>query len=108
MTSPKINLDTLSLDELEKLHKDVAAAIKSYQQRKKDEAKAVLEKKAQELGFTLDEFLDDTKKKSKPKKISPKYADPSDPSQTWSGRGRKPRWVETYLAQGKTLEDLRI
>lgn len=34
----------------------------------------------------------------------PRYR--SEKGQTWSGRGRKPRWVVEALAAGKTLEDL--
>lgn len=37
-----------------------------------------------------------------------KYANPADPKQTWSGRGKKPVWVSECLAQGKTLADLEI
>jgi DNA-binding protein H-NS len=29
-------------------------------------------------------------------------------SNLWSGRGRKPKWVEEHLAKGKTLDDLLI
>lgn len=27
---------------------------------------------------------------------------------TWTGRGRKPKWLEDYLSQGGNLETLRI
>lgn len=37
-----------------------------------------------------------------------KYRNSIDPSQTWSGKGRKPEWVNTYLANGGELENLRI
>ena len=35
-----------------------------------------------------------------------KYAHPENPSQTWSGRGRRPRWVTEQIESGKSLEDL--
>ncbi|HSD36114.1 MAG TPA: ParB/RepB/Spo0J family partition protein [Rhodocyclaceae bacterium] len=35
------------------------------------------------------------------------YTNPSDASQTWTGRGRKPAWVEMFLADGGTLDELR-
>lgn len=42
-------------------------------------------------------------------KASPvKYQNPSDPTQTWSGRGKKPVWVAACLAEGKTLADIEI
>jgi DNA-binding protein H-NS len=37
-----------------------------------------------------------------------KYRNPDDPSETWSGRGRPPKWVQAALDQGQTLEDLAI
>lgn len=38
--------------------------------------------------------------------IAPKYRD--DAGNTWTGRGSRPRWVQAALAEGKTLDDLRI
>ncbi len=40
--------------------------------------------------------------------VPPKYRNPNDPSQTWTGRGRQPRWVAELLSQGYTLEQLKI
>ena len=42
------------------------------------------------------------------KAVAPKYANPADTSQTWTGRGRKPQWVQAALDAGKSLEDLAI
>lgn len=45
-----------------------------------------------------------------PKKriVQPKYADPNNPEQTWSGRGRKPAWVQELLDSGAKLEDFTV
>ena len=43
-----------------------------------------------------------------PSKVPAKYKNPNDPSKTWTGRGRKPKWVEELLEKGKTLESLAI
>jgi DNA-binding protein H-NS len=42
------------------------------------------------------------------RKVQPKYRNPENESETWSGRGRKPRWVEMALAHDRKLEDLAI
>ena len=34
------------------------------------------------------------------------YRNPADPDTTWSGRGKKPLWVETWISSGRRLEDL--
>ena len=41
-------------------------------------------------------------------KVAPKYRNPDDPSETWTGRGRKPKWVQAALDAGKSLESLTI
>jgi DNA-binding protein H-NS len=40
--------------------------------------------------------------------VKPKYRNPADPSQTWSGRGAAPQWVADRLAAGGKKEDLAI
>ena len=40
--------------------------------------------------------------------VVPKFVNPDDPSQVWSGRGKRPQWVTEKLASGLTLEDLSI
>jgi DNA-binding protein H-NS len=41
-------------------------------------------------------------------KVSPKYRNPAKPSETWSGRGKQPKWVIAQLQAGKTLDDLAV
>ena len=38
--------------------------------------------------------------------VLPKYRNPDDPWQTWTGRGKAPLWVNKMLTAGKTLDDL--
>jgi DNA-binding protein H-NS len=40
--------------------------------------------------------------------VLPKYRNPKKPSETWSGRGRQPRWVQVQLSSGRHLADLLI
>lgn len=40
--------------------------------------------------------------------VLPKYRNPNDPSETWSGRGKQPRWLKAQLRAGKKLSDLLI
>jgi DNA-binding protein H-NS len=41
-------------------------------------------------------------------KILPKYRNPSSLSETWSGRGKQPRWLVSALSRGHKIEDFRI
>ena len=40
--------------------------------------------------------------------VAPKYRNPADPAQTWSGRGKRPRWFNDALKAGKKEKDLAI
>ena len=48
------------------------------------------------------------KRASKRAKVAPKYRNPADHAQTWSGRGRQPRWFKAALRKGKTERSLLI
>ena len=41
-------------------------------------------------------------------KVPPKYRNPERPSETWSGRGKQPRWVRAHLRSGMKVDDLLI
>ena len=41
-------------------------------------------------------------------KVYPKYRNPAEPSETWAGRGKKPRWLSAQLQLGKQIDDFRI
>jgi len=103
-----MDLNALSLAELKKLQDDVAVAIFNYEKRKKAEALAAVEEAARAAGFSLKELLSDEKLTKGKTKAAQKYANPADPTQTWTGRGRKPKWVEELLASGKSLDDAAI
>src|ERR1700694_4272038 len=40
--------------------------------------------------------------------VFPKYKNPAQPSETWAGRGKQPRWLSAQLRSGKKLDDFRI
>lgn len=40
--------------------------------------------------------------------VAPKYRNPDNPSETWAGRGLKPRWLAAALKAGGKLEDFAI
>jgi DNA-binding protein H-NS len=40
--------------------------------------------------------------------VAPKYRNPENPTETWAGRGLKPRWLTAAIKGGKKLEDFAI
>jgi len=41
-------------------------------------------------------------------KVLPKYCNPQAPSETWSGRGKRPRWLVAALETGHRLDEFKI
>ncbi|AWB50036.1 transcriptional regulator [Gemmobacter aquarius] len=103
----ELNTNEMSLKELKDLQSQVNRAIASFEDRKKKHALAELEEKAREMGFSLAELTGATV----PRKRAPasaKYANPANSGETWSGRGRKPRWFDAALKSGKRPEDMAL
>lgn len=101
------DLNSMSLKELKDLQGQVARAIANFEDRKKKQALAELEEKAREMGFSLAE-LTGTSAPRKRAPASAKYANPANKADTWSGRGRKPRWFADALKAGKKPEDMAV
>jgi DNA-binding protein H-NS len=40
--------------------------------------------------------------------LQAKYRNPDRPSETWAGRGKKPRWLVAQLRLGRRIDDFRI
>lgn len=102
-----LNLNSLSLKELKDLQSQVSRAIATFEDRRKREALSELEEKARELGFSLAELTGTTVTRKRTPATA-KYANPANKAETWSGRGRKPRWFEAALKAGKSPEDLAV
>jgi len=47
-------------------------------------------------------------KASKSPAIAPKYRNPSNADETWSGRGKPPRWMSALLSEGKSKDEFLI
>lgn len=102
-----IDLSKLTLRELQKLSADVTKAINEFEQRKKREVLDEMRDVAQKHGFQLSDLLESNIKATR-RSATPKFANPNNPSEKWSGRGRQPKWVNAAIAEGKTLSDLEI
>jgi DNA-binding protein H-NS len=103
-----LDLENMSLKELRDLRTKVDRSIAGFEDRKRRAAMAALEEAAREHGFSLTELTGAKPARRSGGKVAPKYANPADASQTWTGRGRRPIWVQAALDSGKTLNDLEI
>ena len=104
-----MELNNLSLDELKKLQKDIDHAIASFEARRIAAARAELEARAKELGVTLNQVMGGDGAKNRKAPLPVKYRNPNNSEETWSGRGRKPRWLAVALTSTDTkLEDFAV
>ena len=102
-----MDLHKMSLKDLRELQTQVGKAITGFEERRKKDALAELEDKAKAMGFTLSDLMAATQTKKRAAAV-PKYANPANRSDTWSGRGRKPRWFVAALDAGKEPESMEV
>ncbi|OBY24613.1 H-NS histone family protein [Leisingera sp. JC1] len=105
-----IDLTGLNASELEVLAKKIEARKAEVEKEAKQNAYAEMLAVAEKHGVSFEEViaLHGGKGRKSGTKAPAKYANPHDPAQTWSGRGRKPSWVHEALQAGKSIEDLEI
>jgi DNA-binding protein H-NS len=98
-----MNLKSMSLDRLAKLQGQVEAALvaKVADQRRTLESELSKISRFQVGGKSGRGGL-------KGSSVAPKYRNPENATETWAGRGLKPRWLAAALKSGKKLEDFAI
>src|ERR1700758_4409741 len=107
----KLELEAMDFDELWLLHEQLTQILSE----KIGAEKLELEKRLAQLNRAepLGEDKTPEKRTDRPArrkypKVLPKYCNPSAPDETWSGRGKQPRWLVAALQSGHRLEEFRI
>jgi DNA-binding protein H-NS len=106
----RLNLVAMDFDELWLLHEELTKILAE----KIGAEKHKLEKRLAQLSRQVNEKSpvpkrpDGDRPKRKYPKVLPKYFNPSAPFQTWSGRGKQPRWFIAALGSGQKPDDLLI
>jgi DNA-binding protein H-NS len=59
-------------------------------------------------GYTFEDIFGGARKAKRTGSVAPKYRNPGNPAQTWSGRGKRPHWFNDALKAGKKEKDLAI
>jgi DNA-binding protein H-NS len=97
------DLNSMSVDELwslyEFVHLELARRISAEKER--------LDQKLRQLGLGAEPHKMGQARRPYPK-VFPKYKNPANPSETWAGRGKKPRWLTAQIKSGKQIDDFRI
>jgi DNA-binding protein H-NS len=103
------DFDLMSIDELWSLHEKLATSLAA----RLNAEKALLEARLKQLNQqrpserqAKTSVLNDERRPYPA--VVPKYRNPDDASETWSGRGKQPRWLVALLKTGKQIEEFRI
>src|ERR1035437_1864950 len=108
-----LDLKGMSLDELWTLHERISSLLSARIVAEKQE----LEKRLVQLNRGKDareavveltsNEVDRPRQRRKYPRVFPKYQNPSAPEETWSGRGKQPRWLVSALKAGSNIEDFK-
>ncbi|MFM8444983.1 MAG: H-NS family nucleoid-associated regulatory protein [Methylococcus sp.] len=103
------DLETLSEAELANMIANAQRALKERQSSKRKEVIAKMREMAASIGVNI-EIIEGEKPVTGRRggKVAPKYRNPHDPEQTWTGRGMKPRWLQALMDQGHEPSEFQI
>jgi len=108
----KFNLSSLSMDELWALHEEVGNILSEKITSEKRELEQRLAKLNSGIMGKINrpdpQAAERGSARRKYPPVLPKFQNPSDPSETWAGRGKQPRWLVLQLKAGKKMNDFLI
>lgn len=105
------DISQLSVEELKRLQEEAEALIASKKDEAVEDAYQQITAIAEKVGLTIEQILEygaSKRKKSVRKAVEPRYRSKANPSDTWTGRGKQPRWLVAELDKGAKLEDFLI
>ena len=100
-----IDVKDMSADEIKNQIILMEQALVEKEHQKKIDCLNELHEVCSRYGFNLEDLTSEVSKKSK---VAIKYRNPSNPAQTWTGRGRQPRWLSELIADGSDIDDCRV
>lgn len=98
-------INRLSLKEINSLEAKLAEAKVEAEERAKTELKEKIAALIEDSGLTIHEIYNIKPSK---KKLAIRFMNPEDRTQTWVGRGPRPRWLAEKLAKGARLADFEV
>ena len=112
MSTKKLDLEAMSVDDLWLLHEKISRILSARitsEKRELENRLAILNRGRDviEGGDALKPYHSSDKARRKYPRVVPKYRNPQT-SETWSGRGKQPRWLAAAIKTGRKIEDFRI
>jgi DNA-binding protein H-NS len=112
--SKKLNLAAMSIDEMWQLHEEISQLLSVRLTSEKRELEKRLAQLRREKDMPQSQPESSRSSKDAPRerrkypRVFPKYRNPDEPSETWSGRGKQPRWLTAALKTGHKIEEFVI
>ena len=109
----KLDLDGMTLDELWSFHEQISAVLSKriIAEKRQLEDRLIQLNRGTAAAVSADLNSSKPNRKSPRRqypRVFPKYQNPAMPHETWSGRGKQPRWLVSALKAGHTIEDFKI
>lgn len=101
-------LEKMTIKDLKELRLRVDSAIVARQADERNSLREKFRAMAEESGLSLNEILGGSGRGGKGKTVAAKFANPANPEETWTGRGRQPRWLVAKLKSGARIDDFRL
>jgi DNA-binding protein H-NS len=101
-------LEGLSENELQDIIENAEKALKAKQESKRKEVLAQIKELATSIGVIIEIHESDKRSVRKGIKVAPKYQNPHNPAQKWTGRGVAPKWFQALLDSGMDKTQLEI
>lgn len=98
----------MSREELETLKTDIDKRLVELEKEQRTAALSEMREIAKRHGVSMEEMVELATANASPTGALPKYRDPANPSNTWTGRGRKPKWLVAALEAGADIEEFAI
>lgn len=102
----KLDFEKMSIEDLKQLKSSLEHTLERRREQERADLKKKMVQMAEEAGYTIDDLF--SRVKGKKPAIAAKYRNPDNASDTWSGRGRKPRWLAARLAAGESQDSFLI
>jgi DNA-binding protein H-NS len=103
-----LNVEKMGLKDLLDLEIRVRKAISVAKERERADVKHKIAALAENAGFSVTELFGAGRGGAKGGKVAVKYVNPDNKSETWTGRGRQPRWLVSKLSKGGKIADFEI
>ena len=103
----KQNFDGMSVDELWQLHEELSQVLSvrlTSEKRELEKRLAQLRREKESRQSEIGDGRNPARERRKYPRGYPKYRNPEEPSETWSGRGKQPRWLTAALKTGHKIE----